>query len=112
MLASVPSRPPPVRSFTDAPTPSTAPPEGPSLRYPHVRATLNALAKTHKPLEHDSDDDDEHADHTRVTTDSLTVFTGLLDEENDEGLQTALKDMFGVPEDEVNDDDRRCLSLS
>jgi hypothetical protein len=101
MLANVPSRPPPVRSFTDAPTPSHAPPEGPPPRYPHVRATLNALAKIHKPLEHDSDDD-ELADHTRVTTDSLTVFTGLLEEENDEGLQTALKDMFGVPEDEVN----------
>jgi hypothetical protein len=97
MLASVSSRPPPMRSFTDAPTP-TPPPEGPPPRFPHVRAALNALAKQHKPLE----TDDDEVDHSRVSNDLLNQIAALLEEEDDEGLQTALKETFGVPSDEVS----------
>jgi hypothetical protein len=104
MLASMPARPSPMRSFTDFPTPTPTPmAEGPPPRFPHVRAALNSLARQHKPL--DPDDaaaaGDDDAASPRVSADTLAAAVGLLEDEDEDGLQALLRATFGLAPDEV-----------
>lgn len=71
---------------------ATSPLEG--AKFPHVRATLSAIAKQYKPTELDDEADGD--DLLRVNSAIVNKVVGLLEEEDEDQLQELLKETYAI----------------